>query len=139
MTKETVRDARVTYTLERDGKFYIIENVPARVCVETGEEFFDPANLGRDVAWGQMRGKGGGNPLPGSEHRPCRTGANGSGAARIGRQLPNGIAVRVIAHASSRTTLAIANRIVESSSAGTAVTPSFAAIHWPPRASDNVA
>lgn len=43
----TMRDERVTYTLERDGKFYIIENVPARVCVETGEEFFAPDTVDR--------------------------------------------------------------------------------------------
>ena len=27
----------VTYAIEMDGKFIIVENVPARVCVETGE------------------------------------------------------------------------------------------------------
>ena len=43
MKKEmTMNDPQVTYTLEKDGKFYIIENVPARVCAETGEEFFAP-------------------------------------------------------------------------------------------------
>ena len=30
-----MKEAKVTYTLETDGKFVIIENVPARVCVET--------------------------------------------------------------------------------------------------------
>ena len=34
---ETMTEAKVTYTLEMDGKFFIIENVPARVCVETGD------------------------------------------------------------------------------------------------------
>ena len=47
MKKETMRDAEVTYTLEKDGKFYIIENVPARVCEETGEQFFAPATVDR--------------------------------------------------------------------------------------------
>jgi hypothetical protein len=28
-----------------DGKFYIVENVPARVCVETGEQFFSPETV----------------------------------------------------------------------------------------------
>jgi len=42
---ETMKDERVTYTLEKDGKFYIIENVPARVCEETGEQFFAPPQL----------------------------------------------------------------------------------------------
>ena len=30
----------VTYTLELDGKFFLIEDVPARVNEETGEQFF---------------------------------------------------------------------------------------------------
>ena len=30
----------VTYTLEMDGKFYIVENVSAKVDEETGEQFF---------------------------------------------------------------------------------------------------
>lgn len=47
MKNETMRDERVTYTLEKDGKFYIIENVPARVWVETGEEFFAPETVDR--------------------------------------------------------------------------------------------
>jgi YgiT-type zinc finger domain-containing protein len=35
-------DTRVTYTLEHGGRFFILENVPARVCKETGEQFFAP-------------------------------------------------------------------------------------------------
>ena len=44
---ETMKEAKVTYTLEMDGKFVIIENVPARVCVETGEQFFSPETVER--------------------------------------------------------------------------------------------
>ncbi len=40
--KETMVDTRVTYTLEHGGRFFIVENVPARVCKETGEQFFAP-------------------------------------------------------------------------------------------------
>ncbi len=47
MKDETIKDTKVTYTLEKDGKFYIIENVPARVSVETGEQFFAPATVDR--------------------------------------------------------------------------------------------
>jgi hypothetical protein len=36
---------KVTYTLYRDGRFYIVENVPARVDVETGEQFFSPETV----------------------------------------------------------------------------------------------
>ncbi len=38
--EEKLVERRVTYTLERKGKFYIVENVPARVNEETGEQFF---------------------------------------------------------------------------------------------------
>ena len=47
MKNETMRDEQVTYTLEKDGKFSIIETVPAIVCVETGEEFFAPETVDR--------------------------------------------------------------------------------------------
>ena len=40
--KETMVDTTVTYTLEYKGKLYVVEHVPARVCQETGEEFFSP-------------------------------------------------------------------------------------------------
>ena len=43
--KETMVDTKVTYTLEHGGKFYIIEHVPARVCKETGEEYFAPETV----------------------------------------------------------------------------------------------
>ena len=37
----------VTYTLVHEGNFYVIEHVPARVCRETGEEFFAPDTVER--------------------------------------------------------------------------------------------
>ena len=43
--KETMVEALVTYTVEHQGKFYIIEHVPARVCNETGEEYFSPETV----------------------------------------------------------------------------------------------
>jgi hypothetical protein len=36
---------KVTYTLYKNGQFYIVENVPARVDVETGEEYFSPETV----------------------------------------------------------------------------------------------
>jgi len=45
--KETMIETEVTYTLELGGKFYIIEHVPARVCRETGEQFFSPETVER--------------------------------------------------------------------------------------------
>ena len=43
--KERLVEQRVTYTLEMEGKFYIVENVPARVDEETGEQFFAPSTV----------------------------------------------------------------------------------------------
>lgn len=40
-------DKRVTYTLEHGGRLYIVENVPARVDEETGEQYFAPATVER--------------------------------------------------------------------------------------------
>lgn len=45
--KENLVKQRVTYTLEMEGKFYIIENVPARVDEATGEQFFAPSTVER--------------------------------------------------------------------------------------------
>jgi hypothetical protein len=42
---EPIVDTSVTYTLESDGKFFIVENVPARVNQETGEQYFSPATV----------------------------------------------------------------------------------------------
>ena len=44
---ENLLERSVTYTLEFEGKFYIVENVPARVNDETGEQFFSPATVER--------------------------------------------------------------------------------------------
>ena len=42
MPEETFVDQEVTYTLEVYGRFIIIEHVPARVSLQTGERFFSP-------------------------------------------------------------------------------------------------
>ena len=44
---EKLVERRVTYTLEHEGKFYIVENVPARVDEETGDQFFSPITVER--------------------------------------------------------------------------------------------
>lgn len=56
--QQTMIDTEVTYVLEYGRKFYIIENVPARVCHETGEQFFSPET----VEHIQALIKGGKNP-----------------------------------------------------------------------------
>jgi YgiT-type zinc finger domain-containing protein len=38
-------DTKMTYRLEYNGQLFIIQNVPARVCMETGEPFFAPETL----------------------------------------------------------------------------------------------
>ena len=43
--KETMIVTKVTYTLEHEGKFYLIKDVPARVCRETGEQYFAPETV----------------------------------------------------------------------------------------------
>lgn len=43
--EEHLVDKRVTYTLEIEGKFYVVENVPARVNEETGEQYFAPSTV----------------------------------------------------------------------------------------------
>ena len=40
-------ERRVTYTLEHEGHFYVVENVPARVDEETGEQYFAPSTVER--------------------------------------------------------------------------------------------
>jgi YgiT-type zinc finger domain-containing protein len=44
-SRQRSRRARVTCALELEGKFYIVENVPARVCRETGEQLFSPRTV----------------------------------------------------------------------------------------------
>ena len=45
--EEKLVERRVTYTLQHEGKFYIIENVQARVNEETGEQYFSSATVER--------------------------------------------------------------------------------------------
>lgn len=47
LLKETIVEEKVNFTLEFKGKFIIIENVPAKVCMETGERFFSPDTVER--------------------------------------------------------------------------------------------
>ncbi len=45
--KERLVERNVTYTLDMDGQFFVIENVPARVNEETGEQLFAPDTVER--------------------------------------------------------------------------------------------
>jgi len=53
--KETMVQRKVRYTLEIEGKLVVIENVPARVCLETGEQFFSSETVERlqQMIWEQ--------------------------------------------------------------------------------------
>ncbi|MCB0201284.1 MAG: YgiT-type zinc finger protein [Anaerolineae bacterium] len=52
---ETFVDETVTYVLEDDGRIIVVENVPARICVETGERLYSPETVERlqHVIWEQ--------------------------------------------------------------------------------------
>lgn len=54
---ETLVDQTVTYHVEIDRRFLLIEDVPARVNVETGERYFAPETVERlqQAVWGQCR------------------------------------------------------------------------------------
>lgn len=45
--QEILVEKRVTYTLQLNGQVFMIENVPARVNEETGEQFFSPSTVER--------------------------------------------------------------------------------------------
>ena len=45
--QESLIEKTVTYTLEVNGRLFVIENVPARVNEETGEQFFSPQTVER--------------------------------------------------------------------------------------------
>lgn len=55
---ETMVERRVSYTLEVQGKLVVVE-VPARVCLETGEPFFSPETVEKlqQMAWGKLQPK----------------------------------------------------------------------------------
>ena len=57
MNDEHFEEREVTYTLLKENKFFIVEKVPARVNVETGEEFFSPETVERlqRIVWGKRQ------------------------------------------------------------------------------------
>ena len=50
-------EQEVTYAIELDGKWIIIEHVPAKVCPQCGEKLFSPDTVERlqQIVWGQKR------------------------------------------------------------------------------------
>ena len=57
--KEKLVERRITYTLAMNGQLIVVENVPARVNVETGEQLFSPDTVERlqEMIWQQSRPK----------------------------------------------------------------------------------
>jgi hypothetical protein len=45
--QEVLVEKLVTYTLQLNGQVFMVENVPARVNEETGEQFFSPSTVER--------------------------------------------------------------------------------------------
>lgn len=45
--EEKLEDAHVTYSVEVDGRMIVVENVPARVNIETGEQLFSADTVER--------------------------------------------------------------------------------------------
>ena len=54
---ETLVEQTVTYHIEIGGRLALVENVPARVNVETGEQYFSPETVERlqRVVWERCR------------------------------------------------------------------------------------
>ena len=54
---ETLEEKKVTYHIEFEGRLFLIENVPDRVNVETGEKYFSPETVERlqQVVWERCR------------------------------------------------------------------------------------
>lgn len=53
--EESFVEEKVVYTLQVNGRFVIVEQVPARVSLRTGERFFSPETVERlqQIVWGQ--------------------------------------------------------------------------------------
>lgn len=58
MPSETEQsETLVLYTLIQDGELIVVENVPARIDPETGEQFFSPQTVERlqSIVWDRRR------------------------------------------------------------------------------------
>lgn len=53
---KALNETHVIYTLIRDGELIVIENVPARVDPDTGEQFFSPLTVERlqSIVWNRQ-------------------------------------------------------------------------------------
>ncbi|HEV2349529.1 MAG TPA: hypothetical protein VG028_06740 [Terriglobia bacterium] len=53
VSEETFVEQKVSYTLEIEGRFVIVEHVPARVSLKTRERYFSPETVERlqQIVW----------------------------------------------------------------------------------------
>lgn len=58
---ETFVNEKVNYIIRIDEKLFVVEHVPARVCKETGEQFFSPETVEHI------------QKIISEEHRPAKT------------------------------------------------------------------
>jgi YgiT-type zinc finger domain-containing protein len=58
-TSQAMVERNVTYTLEVEGRIVVVENVPARICEETGEQYFSPETVERlqELIWEEKEPK----------------------------------------------------------------------------------
>ncbi|MCL4394925.1 MAG: YgiT-type zinc finger protein [Chloroflexi bacterium] len=56
-SEESLVERKVTYTLEQNGKLIVIENVPARINLETGDQLFAPETVERlqNMIWEEKK------------------------------------------------------------------------------------
>ncbi len=56
-TEEQFTHQNITYVLETEGKLFVIENVPARVSEQTGEQLFSPETVERlqGMVWARQK------------------------------------------------------------------------------------
>ncbi|HEX8393241.1 MAG TPA: YgiT-type zinc finger protein [Longimicrobium sp.] len=57
-------EKRVTFSIEIEGRLVIVENVPARIDPDTGEEFFSTDTMERlqSIVWGAAKADRASNP-----------------------------------------------------------------------------
>ncbi len=56
---QELEKVQITYTLLYDDNLIVVENVPARVDLATGEQFFSPETVEQlqSIVWGERRPK----------------------------------------------------------------------------------
>jgi YgiT-type zinc finger domain-containing protein len=57
LCRSPVIEQEVTYTVEVDGKWIIIEHVPAKVCLQCGEKLYSLETVEhlQEIAWGKKK------------------------------------------------------------------------------------